>query len=88
MFLGVLGCFWVNLWTAILVSFNFSKSRITNVVAWKCNCHVLRFTNQNVDIKFSAHDTFLEKHSSGTLKIRRLESQAISSFGSNKTKGR
>ena len=33
--------------------------------------------NKNVDIKFSAHDAFLELHSSGTLKIERLESQII-----------
>ena len=39
-----------------------------------------------VDIKFSAHDTFLEKPSSGTLKIERLESGIIKNFGSNKTK--
>jgi hypothetical protein len=32
---------------------------------------------KNVDIKFSAHDTFLEKPSSGTLKIERLESGII-----------
>jgi len=30
-----------------------------------------------IDIKFSAHDAFLEKPSSGTLKIERLESQII-----------
>jgi hypothetical protein len=30
-----------------------------------------------VDIKLSAHDTFLEKPSSGTLKIERLESGII-----------
>ena len=33
----------------------------------------------NVDIKFSAHDALLEKHSSGTLKIERLERQIIKS---------
>ena len=33
--------------------------------------------NKNVDIKFSAHDAFLELHSFGTLKIERLESQII-----------
>ena len=33
--------------------------------------------NKNVDIKSSAHDTFLEKLSSGTLKIKRLESELI-----------
>ena len=32
-------------------------------------------SNKNVDIKYSAHDTFLEYHSSGTLKIERLEIQ-------------
>jgi hypothetical protein len=42
--------------------------------------------NKNVDIKFSAHDAFLESPSSGTLKIERLESQIIWSFGSNKIK--
>ena len=35
-------------------------------------CHKT-FINKNVDIKFSAHDAFLEKPSSGTLKIGRLE---------------
>ena len=30
--------------------------------------------NKNVDIKFSAHDAFLEWPSSGTLKIEKLES--------------
>ena len=37
-------------------------------------------TKQNkkhVDIKFSAHDTFLEQPPSGTLEIERLESQII-----------
>jgi len=34
-------------------------------------------TNLNVDIKFSAHDVLLEKHSSGPLKIERLESLII-----------
>jgi hypothetical protein len=29
----------------------------------------------NVDIKFSAHDAFMEGPSSGTLKIERMESQ-------------
>ena len=33
--------------------------------------------NKNVDIKFSAHNPFLEESSSGTLKIERLESQII-----------
>ena len=32
-------------------------------------------SNKNVDVKFSAHDAFLELPSSGTLKIERLESQ-------------
>jgi hypothetical protein len=34
-------------------------------------------TNENVDIKFSAHDVFLELPASGTLKIERFESQII-----------
>jgi hypothetical protein len=33
--------------------------------------------NKNVDIKFSMHDAFLEWLSSGTLKIKRFESQII-----------
>ena len=33
--------------------------------------------NKNIDIKLSTHDTFLEKPSSDTLKIERLESQII-----------
>ena len=34
-------------------------------------------SNKNVNIKFSAHDGFLEYTSSGTLKIERLESLII-----------
>jgi hypothetical protein len=45
------------------------------------------FSNENVDIKLSAHDTFLEYPSSGMHKIERLESQIILNFRSNKTKG-
>jgi len=33
--------------------------------------------NKHVDINFSAYDAFLEKSLSGTLKIKRLESQII-----------
>ena len=45
------------------------------------------YNNKNVDIKLSAHDTFLEQPSSGTLKIEKLENQIIKKiFGSNKTK--
>ena len=33
--------------------------------------------NKKVDIKFSAHDAFLEQLSSGTLKAKILESQII-----------
>jgi len=43
------------------------------------NCFSLT-KNKNVDIKFSAHDTFLEEPSLGTLKIERLESQIILKF--------
>jgi len=35
------------------------------------------YTNKNVDIKFSVHDTFLEWPSSGMLKMERLESLII-----------
>ena len=35
------------------------------------------YRNKNVDIKFSAHDVFLELPASGTLKIERFESQII-----------
>jgi hypothetical protein len=33
--------------------------------------------DKNVDMKYSAHDTFVEQPSPGTLKIDRLESQII-----------
>jgi len=36
--------------------------------------------NKNVDIKISAHDAFLEKPSSGTLKIERFDSQITLNF--------
>ena len=36
---------------------------------------------KNMDKMISAHDTFLEQPSSGTLKIKRLECQIIQSFG-------
>ena len=42
--------------------------------------------NKNVDIKFSAHDAFLENPSTGTLQIEILDCKIIYSFGSNKTK--
>jgi hypothetical protein len=42
--------------------------------SWHRNWHMY---NKNVDIKFSAHDAFLELPSSGTLKIERWESQII-----------
>ena len=41
--------------------------------------------NENVDIKFSAHDAFLKLPSSGMFKIERLESQIM--FGASKSKG-
>ena len=47
---------------------------------------MLKKKKKKVDIKFSAHDAFLESPSSGTLKIERLESQIILKvLGSNKT---
>jgi len=33
--------------------------------------------SKNVDIKFSAHEAFLESHSSGTFKVKRLENQIV-----------
>lgn len=42
--------------------------------------------NKNVDIKFTAHDTFLKYSSSCILKIERLYSNLNQSFVSNKTK--
>ena len=41
--------------------------------------------NKNVDIKFSAHDAFLELPSSGMFKVERLESQIM--FGASKSNG-
>jgi hypothetical protein len=44
--------------------------------------------NENVDIKISVDDACLEKPSSGTLRIERLESQiSLSCFGAIKAKG-
>jgi len=44
--------------------------------------------NKNVDIKFSAHDAFLELPSSGTLKVGRLENLIILKvLGASKPKG-
>jgi hypothetical protein len=43
-----------------------------SLVVEMMKCHKA-FINKNVDIKFSAHDAFLEKPSSGTLKVERLE---------------
>ena len=50
--------------------------------------NVLTTINENVDIKISVDDACLEKPSSGTLRIERLESQIrLSCFGAIKTKG-
>jgi hypothetical protein len=44
--------------------------------------------NKNVDIKFSAHNVFLEQPSSSTLKVERLENQIILYvLGASKPKG-
>ena len=46
-----------------------------------CQC------NKNVDIKFSAHDSFLQKLSSGTLKLKIFENQIILKYlGARKPK--
>jgi hypothetical protein len=39
--------------------------------------HIMTQSNKKVDIKFSAHDTFLKSPSSGTLKVEILENQII-----------
>ena len=44
--------------------------------------------NKNVDIQFSAYNTFLEKHESGTLLDKRTNNQIIEMpFAANKPKG-
>jgi hypothetical protein len=44
--------------------------------------------NKNVDIKFSAYDSFLESSSTGTFKVERLDIQIMQRFvGAIKTKG-
>ena len=48
------------------------KTSVKNVIIW---------------LSGRAHDVFLELPSSGTLKVKRLESQAIWFFGSSKTIG-
>ena len=46
-----------------------------------CQC------NENLDIKYSAHDLFLQKPSSGTLKLKIFESQIILKYlGARKPK--
>jgi hypothetical protein len=37
-------------------------------------------SNNNIDIKFSAHDAFLEWPSSLTLKVKRLENKQITNL--------
>ena len=54
---------------------------------WQCFWPHTVCCNTNVDIKFSAHDPFLESSSSGTLKIERLESQIFKVLGPIKPKG-
>jgi hypothetical protein len=45
-------------------------------------------SNTNVDIKFSAHESFLEEDSLGMLQIERLESQIIkNTLETSKPKG-
>jgi len=39
--------------------------------------HSIMYCINDVDIRFSAHDTFLELPSSGILKVKLLESQII-----------
>jgi hypothetical protein len=68
-----------------LPGYNVTKNADLNIYVWNYphKVHTL-WENKNVDVKFSAHDTFLELPSSGTLKIERLESQIIKVLGANK----
>ena len=51
-------------------------------------CYYLHFPHKNVDIKFSAHDVFLELHLPGTLKAKIFERQIILKYlGARKPKG-
>ena len=52
--------------------YKINKERITYI-----NKSMILTSNKNVDIKFSAHDAFLELPSSGTLKVKIFERQII-----------
>ena len=63
---------WEQVWNQIIYKTNFS------LLKQECKYNDLESkVNKNVDIKFGAHDTFLEQPSSGTLNIVILESQII-----------
>ena len=65
---------YINL-AKIVFMFNIT---IPTLLHWKSNT-MLQHTvyNKNIYIKFSAHDTFLRLHLSGTLNIERSESQIV-----------
>ena len=61
-----------QVWNQIICKTNFA------LLKQECKYNDLESkVNKNVDIKFVAHDTFLEQPSSGTLNIVILESQII-----------
>ena len=43
----------------------------------KCSSSGSLTNNKNIDIKFSEHDTIPESHSSGNLKVERLEKKSL-----------
>ena len=68
----VLGIFLFDMFPCIIVPLDENKVLLICV-----SCIHTSSINKNVNIKFRTHDAFLEKPSSGTLNIERLESQVI-----------
>lgn len=49
---------------------------------------IFKYINKNADINFSMHNAFLEEHSSGMVKFKRLERLIIlKDLGASKPKG-
>ena len=87
------GPFTRQTFSTVFVASHFQKAIITSAHLSTsclpfCLYKVVAVLNKNVDIKFGAHDAFLEYPSSGTLKIERLECQiflgAIKPTGQNR----
>ena len=68
----VLGIFLLYMFACIIVPLDEKKVLLICV-----SCIHTSSINKNVNIKFRTHDAFLEKPSSGTLKVHRVESQII-----------